>query len=132
METQNIVPLTTYDPPCCKFRLQAIADALYAIGGKWKLQIIVTLLDGKGRFNELQRTIVGISSKVLASELKDLELNGFVKRNVLPGPPVIVEYELTAYSRTLEPVLDTLFEWGVQHRDELKKQSRTSLQSSKL
>lgn len=125
MEIHNTVQLTNYDPPSCKFRLQAIADALYAIGGKWKLQIIVTLLDGKGRFNELQRTIVGISSKVLASELKDLELNGFVKRNVLPGPPVIVAYELTAYSRTLEQVLDTLFEWGVQHRDELKKQSRT-------
>lgn len=131
METQTITPLKIYDLPICKSRLQAIADALYVIGGKWKLQIIVTLFDGKGRFNVLQRTIAGISSKVLASELKDLELNGFVKRNVLPGPPVVVEYEITAHSRTLEQVLDTLFEWGVRHRDELKKQSRASMQSSK-
>ena len=121
--------LTTYDRPGCKLRLQAIADALYAIGGKWKLQVITTLIEGKGRFNELQRAVNGISSKVLAAELKDLELNGFVKRNVLPGPPVIVEYELTPYSRSLKGVLDTLFEWGVQHKDELKKQSRSARQN---
>ena len=52
----------------CRQRLKAISDALYAIGGKWKLQIIVSMLEGTSRFNELQRSIDGISSKVLAAE----------------------------------------------------------------
>ena len=105
----------------CRQRLRAVSDALYAIGGKWKLQIIVAMLDGTKRFNELQRHIEGISSKVLASELKDLEENGFIRRQVSTGPPVIVEYELTGYSHSLKHVLDALYEWGSQHRVEVKK-----------
>ncbi|HSZ32204.1 MAG TPA: helix-turn-helix domain-containing protein [Puia sp.] len=105
----------------CKSRLHAIADALYAIGGKWKLRIIVGLLHGTKRFNELQRLIDGISAKVLSSELKELEINGFVKRKVLMGTPVIVEYELTKYADTLSGVLDKLSEWGAMHRDNVRK-----------
>jgi DNA-binding HxlR family transcriptional regulator len=105
----------------CKGRLSAIADALYAIGGKWKLKIIVALMDGNKRFNELQRLIEGISAKVLSAELKDLEMNGFVKRNVFTGTPVVVEYELSEYSETLEAVLDSLSNWGIMHRENVKK-----------
>src|SRR5688500_6807089 len=93
-------------------KLGAIGDALYAIGGKWKLRIIVALIHGKRRFNDLQRTIKGRSSKVLASELKDMELNGFIKRNVFTETPVIIEYELTEYALTLQTVLDALNTWG--------------------
>ena len=63
----------------CKATLNSIADALHVIGGKWKLRIIVALKDGNKRFNEMQRVIDGISAKVLSAELKDLELNGFIK-----------------------------------------------------
>jgi DNA-binding HxlR family transcriptional regulator len=105
----------------CKGRLNAIADALYVIGGKWKLRIIVALMEGNKRFNELQRLIEGISAKVLSAELKDLELNGFVKRNVFTGTPVVVEYELSGYSDTLKDVLDALSEWGAMHREKVKK-----------
>ncbi len=79
------------------------------------------MLEGTNRFNELQRSIEGISSKVLASELKDLELNGFIRREVIPGPPVIVRYELTGYSQSLTIVLDALYAWGSQHKLEVKK-----------
>jgi DNA-binding HxlR family transcriptional regulator len=103
----------------CKLRLKAIGDALYAIGGKWKLQIIVAMLEGTSRFNELQRSIEGISSKVLAAELKDLEQNGFIRRQVTSGPPVVVEYALTGYSHSLTHVLDALYEWGKQHREKV-------------
>src|SRR6478736_1540516 len=89
-------------PTECKATLSSIADALYVIGGKWKLRIIVALREGNKRFNEMQRTIDGISAKVLASELKDLELNGFIKRNVHTGTPVVVEYELTPYCETVK------------------------------
>ena len=108
----------------CKARLGSIADALYAIGGKWKLRIIVALKEGNRRFNELQRVIDGISAKVLSAELKDLELNGFVKRNVFTGTPVVVEYELTDYSETLAGVLQSLSEWGAMHRETVKKGMR--------
>jgi DNA-binding HxlR family transcriptional regulator len=105
----------------CKARLNAIADALYAIGGKWKLRIIVGLMEGTKRFNELQRLIEGISAKVLSAELKELEMNGFIKRNVFMGTPVVVEYELTKYADTLSGVLDKLSEWGTMHRENVRK-----------
>ena len=106
----------------CKGSLAALEDCLYVIGGKWKLKIIIALKEeGNKRFNELQRTVNGISARVLSHELKELELNGFVKRNVYAQTPVIVEYELTAYSDTLDEVLRTLVEWGNRHRDKIRE-----------
>ena len=105
----------------CKARLNSIADALYVIGGKWKLRIIVALMEGNKRFNELQRLVDGISAKVLSTELKELELNGFVNRNVFTGMPVIVEYELSAYAETLNLVLQSLSEWGAMHKEKVRK-----------
>ena len=105
----------------CKATLNSIADALYVIGGKWKLRIIVALTDGNKRFNELQRLIGGISAKVLSGELKELELNDFVRRNVDAGPPVIVEYELTDYADKLDPILQALSQWGYMHREKIRR-----------
>jgi len=105
----------------CKATLNSIADALYVIGGKWKLRIIVALREGNKRFNEMQRTIDGISAKVLASELKDLELNGFVRRKVYTGSPVVVEYEITEYSDSLNEVLHALSTWGAMHKQKIRK-----------
>ena len=108
----------------CKATLNSVADALYVIGGKWKLRIIVALTEGNRRFNEMQRLIDGISAKVLSTELKDLELNGFVRRNVFTGTPVVVEYELTEYAETLGGVLQALSEWGAKHKVIVKKSMR--------
>ena len=108
----------------CKATLNSVADALYVIGGKWKLRIIVALKDGTKRFNEMQRLIDGISAKVLSTELKDLELNGFIRRNVFTGTPVVVEYELTDYADTLGDVLQTLSEWGAMHKEKVRKSMR--------
>jgi DNA-binding HxlR family transcriptional regulator len=105
----------------CKAQLDAIGDALYAIGGKWKLRIIIAFLHGNSRFNELQRTISGISSKVLASDLKELEFHGFVKRHVQTGMPVVIEYELTEYAVSVQPVLDALAQWGSMHRRKIRQ-----------
>lgn len=108
----------------CVSMLQAVGDALYAMGGKWKLRIIIALFNGNKRFNELQRTITGISARVLSNELKDLEMNGFVKRNVNAlATPVTVEYELTEYSNTLEDVVRSLSNWGAMHRENIKQQA---------
>ena len=108
----------------CKATLNSVADALYVIGGKWKLRIIVALKDGNKRFNEMQRLIEGISAKVLSTELKELELNGFVRRNVFATTPVVIEYELTDYAETLDSVLHSLSEWGAMHRETVKKSMR--------
>ena len=104
----------------CENSLKAIADALYVIGGKWKLQIIVSLQDGNKRFNDLQRSVKGISARVLSNELKNLELNGFIKRIVYTEPTVVIEYVLTEYSDTLRDVLRSLGEWGVIHKKKIK------------
>lgn len=106
----------------CTEKLNAVGDALYVIGGKWKLRIIIALCEGNYRFNELQRTIEGISAKVLSSELKDLELNGFVKRTVHDEIPVVVTYEPTGYTETLKDVLASLAQWGIMHREKLRQE----------
>jgi DNA-binding HxlR family transcriptional regulator len=108
-------------PEVCNSKLSAVGDSLYVIGGKWRLRIIVALSDGNRRFNELQREITGISARVLSNELKELEMNGFVERKVYTNIPVVIEYELTEYSQTLDPVIQSLVEWGEMHRERIRK-----------
>lgn len=123
MATQKkALPLPT--PEQCKANLMSIGDALYAIGGKWKLRIIVALMSGSKRFNELQRLVEGISAKVLSAELKELEINSFIRRKVFTGMPVTVDYELTEYASTLNEVLEALGKWGAMHRETVKKSMR--------
>lgn len=79
-----------------KAYINAMEDALYIVGGKWKLRIIIALREGHKRFNYIQRRVNGISTKVLFTELKSLESNGLVHGNVLVDEfPVVVEYVLT-------------------------------------
>lgn len=113
-------PLTTQR---CSEGLSSVEDAIYVIGGKWKLKIIIALQEhGNIRFNELQRIVVGISARVLSNELKDLELNGFVKRIVhSEQTPVVVEYISTDYSKTLRTVITALSEWGRTHKNNIKQ-----------
>ncbi|HYJ37815.1 MAG TPA: helix-turn-helix domain-containing protein [Chitinophagaceae bacterium] len=109
----------------CAASLLALEDTLYVIGGKWKLMIITALRDkGHMRFNELQRTITGISARVLSNELKELEMNGFINRNVYTKTPVVVEYELTGYSDTLHDVLCAMVQWGTMHRNKIKREAK--------
>jgi DNA-binding HxlR family transcriptional regulator len=114
----------------CNKGMLAIDDALYAIGGKWKLRIILALRYGKKRFNELQRTVPGISARVLSNELKELELNGFVRRNVFPQSPVLVEYEATEYSLSLNEIIKALSDWGGQHKHKVKREMQKAVEMS--
>lgn len=104
----------------CTKVLAAVSDALYAIGGKWKLMIIIAMARGNSRFTEIQRQVKGISARVLSSELKELELNGFIIKKVSVGYPVSVEYALLPYSHTLEEVVGAMTRWGMQHREKIK------------
>lgn len=94
----------------------AVNDTLNVISGKWRLPIIGTLLFDKKRFSEIQKIIPGISPRMLSKELRELELNGIVKRTVHDTIPVSVEYELTESAKSIGEVLDKMLEWGLQHR----------------
>lgn len=110
----------------CASSLNHVLDALYVLGGKWKLPLILSLVQSPKRFNEIQHEVSGISPKVLAKELKDLELNEFVKRVVYPTTPVTIIYEATEHSLTLKNVLHELSLWGSQHREKIKKSMKKS------
>jgi DNA-binding HxlR family transcriptional regulator len=113
------------DASQCTSRLSAIDDTLYVVGGKWKLKVIIALSEqGTMRFNELQRTITGISARVLSNELKELEMNGFIKRKVQTTAPVVIEYELTGYSNTLSEVLQAMVNWGTKHRKKIRTEAK--------
>jgi len=120
----EMVKNQAHSPQACNKRLSAVGDALYAIGGKWKLKIIIALADGNKRFNDLQRAVTGISARVLSTELKELEMNGFISRRVYPDTPVMIEYVLADYSDTLQPVLSALSEWGTRHREKIMSEAR--------
>jgi len=108
----------------CAGSLRNVLDALYVINGKWKLAVILCLVQSPKRFNEIQQEITGISSKVLAKELKDLQENDFITRRVYPTTPVTVIYDAAEYSETLKNVLAELSSWGEQHREKIKKSMR--------
>jgi DNA-binding HxlR family transcriptional regulator len=107
----------------CYKTLMAVSDALYAIGGKWKLMIIIAIARGNNRFTEIQKQVKGISARVLSSELKELEMNGFIIKKVDVGYPVTIEYQLLPYSHTLEEVVGAMTRWGMQHREKIRQDS---------
>ena len=98
---------------------QALQDTLYVLGGKWKLPIINSICNGNKRFREIERSIPGITTRMLSKELKNMELNNLVKRDVFPGPPVVVEYGSTDYCRSFGPVIMAMIEWGIKHRAQI-------------
>ncbi|SEW38036.1 transcriptional regulator, HxlR family [Chitinophaga sp. YR573] len=109
-------------PTDCKQHLKAFNDTLDILNGKWIVMIIGCLAPGKKQFMELQRVVEGIGSKMLSKELQELELNGLIKRSVQDTKPITVEYELTAYGRTLKPIIDEMASWGKQHRERVIKE----------
>lgn len=104
----------------CMSLIESVGEALYVIGGKWKLIIIIAIARGNKRFTDIQRSITGISARVLSNELRQLELNGFIIKKVSPGYPVTIEYELTHYANSLDMVVSSLKDWGAQHRAKIK------------
>jgi DNA-binding HxlR family transcriptional regulator len=89
-----------------------LKDVLDIIGGKWAMPIIYILSKGKMRFKELERTVEGINTRMLVKELKNMEANGIITREVFATVPPTVEYTLTDKGKKLLPSIVSLHHWG--------------------
>jgi DNA-binding HxlR family transcriptional regulator len=91
-----------------------IETALRMLEGRWKIVIIIFHLFDRStlRFSELERTIPGVSQKMLIQQLRDLERDGIVTRKIYPQVPPKVEYSLTKWGKAMCPALDSLLEWA--------------------
>ncbi len=92
-----------------------MVNALSMIGGRWKPAILYSLTDGRQRYSALRKGIPRVSERMLVKHLRELELDGLVRRIVYPEVPPRVEYELTERSTDLLPVLNLLSEWGYKN-----------------
>jgi len=112
----------------CSGSIRAVKDALYVLNGKWKILVIIALSEGPKRFKEIERSIDGITPKVLSKELRELELNEFIERKVFDTVPVQITYELTPHSGSLKEIIGSLVVWGKQHRDYILKKRKSASQ----
>jgi len=94
----------------------ASAYALRILGGRWKPTILHILLNGKQRFSELRKLMPLVSERMLSQQLKELEKDGLIKREVFPEVPPRVEYSLTEDGQELQPMLYCISRWGAWHK----------------
>ncbi len=88
---------------------------LSMIGGRWKIPILFHLFQGVKRFSELRRTMEGVTQKMLTQQLREMEKDGIIHRQVYPQVPPKVEYSLTSLGKSLKPVVESMCRWGVLH-----------------
>lgn len=93
-----------------------VETTLTLIGDKWKVLILRDLLTGTKRFGELKKSIGGISQKVLTNQLRQMETDGLVHREVYAQVPPKVEYSLTDLGKSLKPILDAMWNWGEEYK----------------
>lgn len=86
------------------------------IANKWKILILRDLITGTKRYNELTKSVVGISAKVLTENLRELESDGIIERKVYPEVPPKVEYYLTDKGNDLRPIIDLMKEYGLKYK----------------
>jgi DNA-binding HxlR family transcriptional regulator len=108
------------EPRNQKEEIQALQDTIYVIGGKWKLPIINSICNGNRRFREIERSIPGITTRMLSRELKDMEANHLLKRTVIPTSLVTVEYSPTDYCHSFGDIILQMIKWGKDHRERLR------------
>ncbi|WP_035644031.1 helix-turn-helix domain-containing protein [Flavobacterium sp. ASV13] len=101
-------------------KIKFVQDTQYVIGGKWKLPIIISIYHGNKRFNEILSSIPKITNRVLSKELRHLEENELISRKVYDDYPARIEYTLTVYCHSLTEVLESMEQWGKQHRGRMK------------
>ena len=102
----------TKELPACP-----VETTLTLIGDKWKVLILRDLMSGTKRFGELKKSIGTVSQKVLTAQLRDMEANGLVHRDVYAEVPPRVEYSLTEFGQSLKPILDAMWNWGEDYKN---------------
>ena len=103
-----------------------VETVIDVIGGKWKVIILFHLLDGTKRFNQLRREIPGVTQRMMTRQLRELEADRIIGRKVYPEVPPKVEYSLTEFGRSLEPVLAVMHTWGEEHRRRVRRIRRSA------
>ncbi|MNK76796.1 putative HTH-type transcriptional regulator YtcD [compost metagenome] len=106
-----------------KEEVQALQDTLHVLGGKWRLPIINSICNGNHRFREIERSIPGITTRMLSRELKEMELNMLIKRTEDRDAEIQVKYESTPYCKSFGPVIEEMIKWGKSHRKEIIRNS---------
>lgn len=106
--------LTKEEMPECP-----VATTVQLIGSKWKLLILRNLLQRPYRFNELRRTIPGISQKVLTDSLRSMEEDGIITRTVFLETPPHVEYSLSELGNTMRPIIEAMQAWGTSYKEKM-------------
>ena len=103
---------------CTKKELPAcpVETTLTMISDKWKVLILRDLIPGTKRFGELKKSIGNVSQKVLTAQLRQMEDSGLLTRMVSPEVPPRVEYTLTDLGRSLKPILDAMWTWGENYK----------------
>lgn len=114
----NSKRLRRYD---CQFGC-SVEVTLDVISGKWKGVILFHLLKGERRFNELRRLLPDVTQRMLTLQLRELEEDGIVQRKIFQEVPPHVEYSLTEFGRTLEPMLLLMRDWGDEYTAKVKEQ----------
>ncbi|GHH28220.1 winged helix-turn-helix transcriptional regulator [Lentzea cavernae] len=102
----------------------AVREVLDRISDKWSLLVVGALREGPLRFGALEKTITGISQRMLTLTLKHLVEDGLISRTAYAEVPPRVEYELTDLGKTLMPLVIALAEWALEHRDEINANRR--------
>lgn len=95
----------------------SVETTLTLISDKWKVLILRDLLPGTKRFGELKKSIGHVSQKVLTAQLRQMEQSGLLTRTVYPEVPPRVEYSLTELGYSLKPILDAMFTWGENYKE---------------
>lgn len=108
--------LTKEEMPACP-----VATTVQLIGSKWKLLILRNLLARSYRFNEMKRTIPGISQKVLTDSLRSMEEDGLIVRTVFPEQPPHVEYALSELGETMRPIIGAMELWGTEYQKKMNE-----------
>jgi DNA-binding HxlR family transcriptional regulator len=99
-----------------------VATTVLMIGSKWKLLIMRNLLTRPWRFNELQKSIDGISQKALTEALRSMEADGIVSRTVYPEVPPRVEYALTKLGESMRPIIKSMETWGMAYKEQMQEE----------
>ena len=98
-----------------------VATTVQLIGSKWKLLILRNLLVRPWRFNELKKSLEGISQKVLTDSLRSMEADGIITRTVYPEVPPRVEYALSELGESMRPIIGAMEQWGIQYKSTINE-----------